>query len=107
VSTGGGNGVGATVDFGNFCCPDYIQVLNTKITANWDQHAEVAGAAVIKATIQRDGRLTDVALEQSSGYTVLDNNARRALELTRQLPPLPPEYPNQTLTVHLTFKYQR
>jgi TonB family protein len=67
----------------------------------------VAGAAVVKMTIQRDGRLTDVAVEQSSGYTALDLNAQRAIQITRQLPPLPAEYPNQTLTVHLTFKYQR
>jgi TonB family protein len=107
LSTGGGNGVGATVDFGNFCCPDYIALMRTQIMSNWDQHAEVPGAVVVKMTIQRDGRLTDVAVEQPSGYTALDLSARRAIEVTRRLAPLPNEYPNQTLTVHLTFKYER
>lgn len=107
LSTGGGNGVGATVDIGNFCCPDYIILMNTQITGNWDQQAEVPGAVVVKMTIQRDGRLSDIQVEQSSGYTALDNNARRAIEVTRRLPPLPAEYPNQTLTVHLTFQYRR
>ncbi len=107
LSTGGGNGVGATLDVGDFCCPDYISVMNTRIMANWNQQAEVPGAVVVKMTIHRDGRLTDITTEQPSGYVALDDNAKRAIELTRQLPPLPAEYPNQTLTVHLTFKYQR
>jgi TonB family protein len=81
--------------------------MRTQIMGNWDQHAEVPGAVVVKMTIQRDGRLTDVAVEQPSGYTALDLNARRAIEVTRRLAPLPPDYPNQTLTVHLTFKYER
>ena len=107
LSTGGGNGVGATVDVGTFCCPDYIAMMNSQIISNWSQQAEVAGLVIIKMTIQRDGRITDIGVEQSSGYTALDLNARRAIELTRRLPALPSEYPNQTLTVHLTFKYMR
>ena len=57
----------------------------------------------MKFTIQRDGRLTDVELEQSSGYFALDQTAQRALLLTRQLPPLPAQFPETTLTVHLNF----
>ena len=107
LSTGGGNGVGATVDTGTFCGPDYIAMMNSQIISNWNQQAEVAGIVIIKMTIQRDGRITDIGVEQPSGYTALDLNARRAIELTRRLPALPAEYPNQTLTVHLTFKYMR
>jgi TonB family protein len=107
VSTGGGAGVGATLDVGSFCCPDYLILMNQRITSNWNQQAEVSGAAIIKLTIQRDGRLTDISLEQTSNYAALDNNARRAVEVTRQVTPLPADYPNQSLTVHLTFKYQR
>jgi len=92
---------------GNFCCPDYIALMNNRITSNWSQQVEVPGAVVVKMTIQRDGRLTDVAVEQTSGYTSLDLNAQRAIQITRQLPPLPAEYPNPTLTIHLTFKYSR
>jgi TonB family protein len=107
LSTGGGNGLSPLLDVGNFCCPDYIALMNNRITSNWSQQVEVAGAVVVKMTIQRDGKLTDVALEQTSGYTSLDLNAQRAIQITRQLPPLPAEYPNPTLTIHLTFKYSR
>jgi hypothetical protein len=38
---------------------------------------------------------------------VLDLAAQRALQMLRQLPPLPAAYPNSTLTVYLRFDYQR
>ena len=105
LSTGGGNGIGATVDIGNFCCPEYIALMNAQITANRNQRVEVPGTVIMKFTIQRDGRITDVTVEQPSGYAALDINSKRAIELTRRLPPLPAEYTNSTLTVHLTFPY--
>jgi TonB family protein len=107
LSTGGGTGVSPVLDVGNFCCPDYIAAMNASIMANWNQRAEVAGSVIMRFTIQRDGRLTDIASDQGSGTVALDLNARRALELTRKLQPLPAAYPNQSLTVHLTFNYQR
>jgi TonB family protein len=61
---------------------------------------------MVKYTIQRNGQITDVALEKSSGYTALDLTAQRALLVTRQLPPLPAAFTEPTLTVHLRFEYQ-
>lgn len=107
LSTGGGSGVSPVLDVGNFCCPEYLAQMNSSIMANWNQHAEAPGSVIMRFTVQRDGRLTDIANDQSSGTLSLDLNAKRALELTRQLPPLPAAYPNQTLTVHLTFNYSR
>ena len=107
LSTGGAAGAGATLDVADFCCPDYVVLMNSRIFGNWNQQAEVAGVVTIKFVIQRDGRLTQVAVEQGSGYDALDLNARRAVELTRQLTPLPAAYPNPTLTVHVRFPYQR
>jgi len=103
----GGTGVGAALDIGDFCCPAYIGLMKEKIMGNWVRQAEVGGDVIVKVTIVRDGRLTDVAVEQASGYAALDNAARRAVEVTRTLTPLPNEYPNSTLIVHLTFNYPR
>jgi len=107
LSTGGGTGIGTTLDVGDFCCPAYLAMMNEKILANWNQQAEVPGDVVVKVTIQRDGRLTDTSVERSSGYSALDLSARRAVEGTRRLTPLPAEYSNPTLIVHLTFRYTR
>jgi TonB family protein len=107
LSTGGGAGSGSTLDVADFCCPDYLVLMVDKIRSNWSQQVEVPGAVVVKFTIQRDGRLTDTVVERSSGTLSLDQNAQRAVMVTRQLTSLPSAFPNPTLTVHLNFQYQR
>jgi TonB family protein len=105
LSTGGGKGLQAALDVGDFCCPEYVELMNERIRTNWNRQAEVPGAVLVKFTIQRDGRLTETSIERTSGYAALDNAARRAIEVTRQITPLPSLYPNPALTIHLTFQY--
>ena len=107
LATGGGTGASGYLDVANFCCPDYLSTMIQLIQRNWNAKQNVTGITRIKYTIQRDGRLTDIQLEQSSGYFALDQTAQRALILTRQLPPLPAQFPESTLTVHLNFSYER
>jgi TonB family protein len=56
--------------------------------------------------INRGGTINGVKVERPSGFVALDLAAERAL-LTTRLPELPPQYPNPTLPVHITFEYQR
>jgi TonB family protein len=107
LSTGGGGGTGGRLDVGSFCCPDYLETMMMRIQRNWESRQQVSGSVTIRFTIQRNGAITDVELERGSGYPGLDLTAQRALLNTRQLPELPAGYPNQTLTVHLNFEYQR
>ena len=106
LSTGGG-GTSGYLDVANFCCPDYLATMIQLIQRNWTAKQQVAGDTLVKYTIQRDGRLTNVEIEKSSGYFALDQTAQRALLVTRQLPPLPPQFTESTLTVHLIFRYER
>jgi TonB family protein len=106
LSTGGG-GTGGYLDVANFCCPEYLGTMLQLLQRNWNSRQEVGGEVMIKFTIQRDGRLTDVVLERSSGFAALDLSAQRTLLLTRQLPPLPTVFDQDHLTVHLNFQYQR
>ena len=78
-----------------------------KIQGNWNAQTENSGEVVMKFTIQRRGAITDSTVERSSGVFTLDQNALRALAVTRQLPPLPDAFPNPALTVHLTFQYKK
>jgi TonB family protein len=105
--TTGGGGTGGYLDVGNFCCPEYLTTMLQLIQRNWNSKQQVAGRTIVKFTVQRDGRLTDVQIEQPSGYFALDQTAQRALVLTRQLPPLPAQYTEDDLTVHLIFQYER
>jgi TonB family protein len=105
LSTGGGAGSGSFLDVADFCCPDYIATMVDRIRGAWQQPSGSAGTVIVKFTIQRDGRLTDPIIEQRSSSTVADNAALRAVIVTKTLNPLPAQYPNPTLGVHLSFKY--
>jgi TonB family protein len=104
--TTGGGGTSGYLDVQNFCCPEYLGTMIQLIQRNWNGRQNVQGATMVKFTIQRDGRLTNIELEKSSGYFALDQTAQRSLLLTRQLPPLPGAFSEPTLTVHLNFQYE-
>jgi len=107
LTTGGGPGTGSSLEItGDFCCPGYIATMVDRIRGAWNQNQGSRGVAFIKFTIQRDGRLTDLIVEKPSGSTPLDLAALRAVAVTKSLPPLPNEYSNPTLVVHLSFEYK-
>jgi TonB family protein len=106
LSSGGGPGAGSVLDVADFCCPEYITMMMVQIKRAWNMNQGASGQTTIKFTIQRDGRLGDVSVFQSSGIATLDLAAQRAVIATRQLPPLPDAFPNPTLGVRLTFQYQ-
>jgi TonB family protein len=107
LTTSGGGGTGSYLDTANFCCPEYVSMMLDLIRRNWDSKQQSSGVTMVKYTIQRDGTLTAILVEQSSGYTTLDFLSTRALQLTRKLPPLPDAFTEPSLTVHLAFEYQR
>jgi hypothetical protein len=46
-------------------------------------------------------------VEKGTNNYLLDTEARRAILYTKQLPPLPAQFTEPSLTVHLTFDYVR
>jgi TonB family protein len=106
LSTGGGPGSGSTLDVADFCCPDYLATMIDRVRSAWQQNQGSRGDCVVKFSIQRTGQITDASVEVSSGSSVLDIAALRAVLGTRTLNPLPAAYTNPTLGVHLTFQYK-
>lgn len=106
LSSAGGVGGPVQLDVSDFCCPDYIAQLVTIVQRSWDQNQGVVGSTTVKFTIARDGSIQAPAVERPSGFLALDNSAMRALQIAR-LPPLPAQFQNPTLTIHLRFDYQR
>ena len=74
------------------------------IRERWNPNQQTAGASIVRFTITRDGTITSVDVDRSSGYMALDQSARRAILLTGQLPPLPTAFTGNSLTVRLTFR---
>lgn len=85
----------------------YLQQMLERIGENWED--PVYGRTnKLKATvffvIERDGRLTDVKLERSSGDGLFDESCVRAVLVTGKLPPLPDEFTTSRLKIHLEFE---
>lgn len=105
LSSGGGGEAGY-LEVANFCCPEYLATMRQAIMANWSSQQGAVGVTHLRFVIQKDGRIVDITVEQSSGVAALDLFARRALMLSK-LPPLPGEYADAALAVHLYFEYRR
>jgi TonB family protein len=65
------------------------------------------GVVTIRFTIQRDGRITDVTLLNSSGVPPYDFAAKKAIELSSPLNPLPKDFPNPSERVTCMFFYNQ
>lgn len=106
LSGGGLGGEGASIDVGDFCCPRYLSIMMEAIRRRWDRNQGVTGEVVVRFTVDRSGAIGGVEVASSSGYVPLDLSARRAVLLTRALPPLPAAHPEEDLLVRLKFEYQ-
>lgn len=89
----------------------YLYMLQNRIQQNWtapyqniDQTHE---STIISFQILRDGSITNLSIDKSSGKSIWDRSAQRAIESLRQLPPLPEDYPEEILTVHVEFEVHR
>jgi TonB family protein len=104
--TQGGGGFGGETDLKDFCCPLYLQTILGTIEARWNKNPADAdrGETKLKFTISRDGSIENIIIEKGSGSSLLDRNSLAAV-IGLKLPPLPAEYTNPTLTMHLRFPY--
>lgn len=84
----------------------YQRQMIARIQAHWQQ-IPVRGRAtvVIRFTIFRDGAISGAEVETSSGQSLLDRAALRAVVLAEPLPRLPDSYPRDRVGVHLLFTY--
>jgi TonB family protein len=97
------------IDAPEFDCSLYCGVLEGKLEGQWTPpsiSAQGPVQAVIVFTINRDGSVSNVVLETSSGNFYFDQAAMRAVLLAAPLPPLPRTLTSSTLRVHAPFTLQ-
>src|SRR5512143_2250718 len=111
---GGGTGAGAGDPFGvsGFPFQFYLQMISDKITANWFQALVDPGVAGVLQTqvyfrIYKNGTISDVKIDVSSGVESFDLSARRAIEASKPFAPLPNEYDGQYLGITLVFEHAK
>jgi TonB family protein len=89
----------------------YAQSMVSRIRVNWYGNMPqlirtgIGGVVTIRFTIQRDGRITDLSILKSSGHPPYDFAARKAIELSSPLNPLPKDFPNPNERVTAMFYY--
>ncbi len=95
-----------SLEGGKFETPTYLNILFAKIKNRWDNPFQGAEkiSCVIYFVIERNGRISDAAIERSSGISAFDQSALRAV-LSANPPPLPLEYSGNQLGIHLEFQY--
>ena len=92
---------------------DYAQSMVSRIRVNWYANMPqiirtgMQGVVTVRFTIHRDGRITDVTVLKSSTVPPYDFAARKAIELSSPLNPLPKDYPNPTERVTAMFYYNK
>lgn len=92
---------------------DYAQSMVSRIRVNWYANMPqiirtgMQGVVTIRFTIHRDGRISDVTILKSSTVPPYDFAARKAIELSSPLNPLPKDYPNPTERVTAMFYYNK
>lgn len=85
-----------------FRFPWYLEQLVRKIERNWRPSSNTLKATVY-FRIASDGRLSDIRIAEESGNFLFDQAARRAVEASAPMPPLPDEYEGDYLGVYFDF----
>lgn len=88
----------------------YLLDMKRKIEFYWDYPALAArngwqGSLFINFTINRDGTVSEVRLERSSGYPMLDDAAITAIRLAAPFPPFPADFTVEDLSIKGQFQY--
>jgi TonB family protein len=90
---------------------DYAQGMVSRIRVNWYEvmpdllRTGMQGVVTIRFTIHRDGRISDATILNSSGVPPYDFAAKKAIENSSPLAPLPKNFPNETERVTCMFYY--
>ncbi len=103
----------ATTPFGetvlenaNFPYSYYIEQMLNKIDQAWENpvRSDLPLSTVIYFRIQKDGKVSDLQIEAPSGFASFDNACKRGILNADPFPPLPSDFADLYLGIHLEFK---
>jgi protein TonB len=104
--TGSPQGAGAlTLNAADFPFAWYLRQVHGKISERWEGQARDGTQPLLVFEILRDGKIRSLAVEKSSGNPLYDQAALRAVTDATPFPPLPEEFREPFLRVHLGLNY--
>jgi TonB family protein len=86
----------------------YFVLIQDKITSSWTPPKMSPGTTAsvsLALRILRSGQVRDLIVGSSSGDRLLDDTAVRAVALASPLPPLPPLFKAESLSLELRFTF--
>jgi protein TonB len=95
------------VDDEDFRFAYYLEVIKERVSFNWSPPPLSRGDNVLCTVyfrIRRDGRISEIKVEQASGLDLFDKSALRAVNQSGPLPPLPAGFDGRWLGVHFEFQ---
>jgi protein TonB len=111
AGNGAANGLsvqGATVagiDAAYFPFDYYVSQMLNRLSSNWYRPPAPPGTAcAVRFTVAKSGRILQAEVERPSGVAAFDRAALRAVLSSNPLPPLPFEYNEDKLGIHLKFE---
>jgi TonB family protein len=84
----------------------YLNILLNKISQNWNnpyKNIDIILKSVVYFEIDENGLISNIRVEKDSGDEIYNESTIRAIALTKKLPPLPQEFSDDYLKVHLEF----
>ena len=107
-TTGTLQGAGALkLDAGDFPFTWYLMAVQRKVTQQWTSRALPGQQPVAVFDIQRDGRITNIAISKSSGNPYYDMTALRAIRDAAPFRELPDDFKEPFLRVNLGFVFSQ
>lgn len=115
-STGTGSGFpsaySSQIGLSSFPFTYYLQIIIDRVSSNWFTSLVDPGIrgnfqSTVYFKIQKNGQISNLKIEESSGIRSLDLSALRAIQSSAPFPPLPKEYKNEYLGIHLIFEHSK
>ncbi len=122
IGGGGGSGSGSGADSGsafssqiglsNFPFTYYLQNIINRVSSNWFTSLVDPGIAgsfmvTVHFRIHKNGQVSDLKVEETSGIRSLDMSALRAIQSSAPFPPLPRAYEDDYLGIYLIFEHSK
>lgn len=117
IGGGPGSGIGGSsfspqIGLSSFPFTYYLQIIVDRISSNWYTSQVSPGLTgsfhtTVFFKIFKDGRISDIKIEESSGIKSLDLSALRAIQSSAPFPSLPREYEDEYLGIHLIFEHNK
>ena len=84
----------------------YLNILLSKIGQNWNnpyRNKDVILKSIVYFEVDEKGLISNIRIEVDSGDEIYNESTIRAVAITKKLPPLPEEFSDDYLKVHLEF----